>query len=396
MFRPKEPEPMPTIEVGKLIESFDRSRGIVEREHALPGWGLIMRSPYDTRSPSTSWLGGLPHVPPEFFWPRDENEVPEHFIAQIDLASLQPDPITGARPPGLPSQGALLVFFGGLSASLHIINAPQMARAIRQKPPGDTPPLRQSGFRSDATTFPEWQVDPVAYLDTDGKRPIIIRDPFSRARTWIVSSAIAALEAACAIDFLSREIKQIAGSDRELRVLPDARSAAYARLIRDHAGEMLAKLEAWRSEAAAQSPEDPVDGDRLDALFSERLALAQQLETYTSARDLAGNPQALWIRLRQSFPGIETGDFAMAPDAIRPFITAWVRQWRGHRLFGLEPPPANSFENFHGRDCVITVRADSLLGTQTEHEDALSVWCDRDDLNAGRFDRPRLVRHISV
>ncbi len=395
IFRRREPEEQPVVAVDKIVESLERNRGPGERSHALPAWALMLRSPYDPRGASTSWLGGRPSAPAEFQWPRDGNGAPEHFVAQIDLASLAHNPITGSRPPGLPAAGALLVFFGGLSGSVHVVDEEPMSRAVLHHPPGDTPPLRQSGFSSDAEAFPCWPVDPVVYLDTNGERPIIIRDPFSRPGTWITNCGVATLEAVNAFEALIEDLRILAERNREVRVLPDARSAAYARLMKDRAPEILSLLKDWETFAASQDPAAPVDLERLEALFAVRTPLARELQAYSEGQALAGDPQAVWNRLRQAYPGMAAGDFSTVPEAYRPFVTAWVCRWRGHRLFGLGPP-SNTFEDFYGRDCVVTVHADDLLQTQTERETAFSIWCPRADLKAGRFDRGQFVRHIGV
>ena len=395
IFRRRAREEQPVISVDKFVESLERNRGPGERGNALPAWALMLRSPYDPRGASTSWLGGRPGAPAQFQWPRDGNGAPEHFVAQIDLASLAPNPVTGSGPPGLPAKGAALVFFGALSGSLHVVDEEGMSRAVLHNPPDDTPPLRQSGFRGDAASFPRWPVDPVAYLDTNGERPVIIRDPFSRPGTWIVTWGVAALEASNAFESLVQDLKTLAERDREVRVLPDARSAAYARLMKDNAPEMLSLLKDWETLAASQDPSAPVDPERLEALFAVRTPLARELEAYSQGQALRGDPQAVWNRLRQMYPGMDAGDFAATPEAYRPFVTAWVCRWRGHRLFGLGPP-SKAFEDFYGRDCVVTIHADDLLETQSGRESAFSIWCPRADLKAGRFDRGQFVRHIGV
>ncbi len=86
--------------------------GGADRAKQLPAWALLFHSPFARSDDATSWIGGAPKAPGNFEWPKDRDGTPLHFIAQIDLASLKPEPQTGLRPPGLPAEGALLVFIG--------------------------------------------------------------------------------------------------------------------------------------------------------------------------------------------------------------------------------------------------------------------------------------------
>jgi uncharacterized protein YwqG len=59
---------------------------------------------------SPSKLGGLPTLPPEIKWPRQQQSgTPLHFLAQIDLSRLPP--ISGVpSASGLPKSGMLFFF----------------------------------------------------------------------------------------------------------------------------------------------------------------------------------------------------------------------------------------------------------------------------------------------
>jgi hypothetical protein len=86
--------------------------GRADRARQLPAWALLFHSPFGRCDDATSWIGGAPKAPGNFAWPKDTDGTPLHFIAQIDLAALAPEPQTGLRPPGLPAEGALLAFIG--------------------------------------------------------------------------------------------------------------------------------------------------------------------------------------------------------------------------------------------------------------------------------------------
>src|SRR5262249_54483748 len=103
--------------------------GTEDRAKRLPAWALLLRSPYETSRSVSSLLGGVPRAPGGLDWPNDVDGTPLHFLAQIDLASLKPEPETGLRPPGLPEDGALLVFVGR-SYACCVLNARDMTRAV--------------------------------------------------------------------------------------------------------------------------------------------------------------------------------------------------------------------------------------------------------------------------
>lgn len=74
---------------------------------------VMLHRPYPpNRLPKTnSWLGGLPALPAGMEWPRNDDGVPLHFLAQIDCAELPPtDGI-------LPDKGVLF-FFACIDAEL--------------------------------------------------------------------------------------------------------------------------------------------------------------------------------------------------------------------------------------------------------------------------------------
>ncbi|HVQ20048.1 MAG TPA: DUF1963 domain-containing protein, partial [Terrimicrobiaceae bacterium] len=129
--------------------------GTEDRADRLPAWALMLRSPFETPRTVSSWLGGTPHAPRDFDWPNDTDGMPLHFLAQIDLASLKPEPETGARPPGLPAEGALLVFVGQ-SYACDVLDAHDMKRAVPLALPDSLEPIRKHGFFSEERSFTYW------------------------------------------------------------------------------------------------------------------------------------------------------------------------------------------------------------------------------------------------
>ena len=56
----------------------------------------------------------------------------------------------------------------------------------------------------------------------------------------------------------------------------------------------------------------------------------------------------------------------------------------------------NNFEDRRGQDCVISIAADALLETMSEHEYGFSIWCPWGGMEKGLFDKGQLIRHIAV
>src|SRR5262249_49635181 len=265
--------------------------GTEDRAKRLAAWALVLRSPYAASRTVSSWLGGAPHAPRDFDWPNDVDGTPLHFLAQIDLASLKPEPETGARPPGLPDDGALLVFVGR-SYACRLLDAHEMKRAVPLALPDRLEPIRKHGFFSEERSFTYWPIDPVAYLDTyretgDG-RPDFLPDKFKRPADWITNGGIAALEADLVIDSLKRELSQGEQFEKSRQELgskfPDgdvirSKTRHYA-LMRRRAPEVIAALVAWRDRALAKSPEDPVDAARLEDLMPGRPALRDEMGSH--------------------------------------------------------------------------------------------------------------------
>jgi len=391
-----------------IAAEFLARAGTEDRAHRLPAWALQLRSPYAAPRTVSSWLGGAPHAPRDFDWPTDVDEAPLHFLAQIDLASLKPEPETGARPPGLPEDGALLVFVGR-SYACRVLDARDMKRAVPIALPDRLEPIRKHGFFSEERSFTCWPIDPVAYLDTyresGEERPAFLPDKFARPADWITNGAIAALEADLVIDSLKSELSQGEQFEQSRQQLgsafPDSdvitSKIRHHALMKRRAPEVIAALGAWRDAALARSPEAPVDAVQLGHLMRLRLALRDAMDSYQPKFLLPGNPDKVWEALWWNCPELRRGgDYKALPAAYRPFVEARITGWRRHRLFGLEPPFSNNGEDLRGQDCLISIFADPLLETLSEHEYGMSIWCPRDRMARGLYDVGQFVRHCAV
>ena len=394
------------------IADFLARSGSADRAKLLPAWALLFHSPFARSDDATSWIGGAPKAPSNFEWPKDTDGTPLHFIAQIDLTSLNPEPPTGLRPPGLPADGALLVFIG-TSYACRILSAAQMARAEILSPPEHLEPVSKHGFFSEGRTFLRRPVTPTAYLDAGDGRPAFLPDRFKSPLDWIVNWGIAALEAQNVIHSLTCDLRdgaQFFAWQERLRQDPALRrdypvrdnevirnKIAHYGVIQRKAPDVIAALEAWRDLALSKPRDEAIDKHSLDAILRLRLDLHSEMQPHMSKFDVAGRADAVWEAIRRQHPRIDHGEgYDELPSCYRPFVDMRETDWRGHRLFGIEPEFANNWEDLRGQDCVISIAADMLLQTTSEHEYGLSIWCPRDRMRKGLFDEGQLVRHCAV
>lgn len=380
--------------------------GEAERAKALAGWALMLRSPWQAHPKATSWIGGLPRAPSDFVWPLDAEGGRLRFLMQIDLSALKPEPETGHLPPGLPREGALLVFVGGYSYSLHLLTPAEIADAVIVQTPSAPPSIYDPIYTDDP--LPCWPVDPVAYLDHDGGRPGFLPESRRTTPDWLDTWGIAGLEAGLAAKALATDIRMGALffdqlGDKPVSELPPHKQHehAYREIVRQEGPALLAEIEGFAARAAGMPGSDPVDAKALSAIFARRTALAERIEacvpgeaTFGIALDLAGRVGAVLGKLQADFPGLRRAeDLDSIPEGYRGFLAAVITDWRGHRLFGLEAPPPYNTEDLRGQDCLLTVTDDAILQLHTEHDTGVSVWCPRDQMAAGRYDGGQILWH---
>ncbi|HYR28653.1 MAG TPA: YwqG family protein, partial [Thermoanaerobaculia bacterium] len=141
---------------------------------------LHVRYPPHAGGPTNSRFGGLPSLPDHYEWPRTPNDVPLHFLAQIDCADIP-------FPTVLPDRGVLF-FFGRDDEEqiwdrnepedcCRVIYAPDAtAETPRRDVPDDLPPIGDSYPREAAREFlvgeedgpsvhVEWPIQPLP-IDT--------------------------------------------------------------------------------------------------------------------------------------------------------------------------------------------------------------------------------------
>ncbi len=409
LFGKRRPQPTSKpLTIDDILAEMEARTGAATRAKELPAWALLFRSPYKTYPPATSWLGGVPHVPHGFDWPVGRDGQPLHFAAQIDLSALAPEPETGARAPGLPSAGALLVFIGNGHA-VRVLSGREMASAAPATPPPDLVDVGEHGFWGEGTTFTHRAVDPLAYLSRGEERPDILPDPFATPQQWITTWGLAALEASLAHEELARELRH----GRELIAFRASQAArgqkpaeaphiqehiAHCALLEEQAPALLAALQDWQATAAAHPAEAPIDITALHAIFAARTRLSGAMQNNYGARPvLEGNARTVWDKIMAATPGKRSAkDFSAIPPAYRSFVAANITDWRGHRLFGLEPEFPNNGEDLRHQSPLISIAADALLGTESEHDYGFSVWLADDDIARGRHRGGQFIRHCAV
>jgi hypothetical protein len=386
-----------------IAEILENSESADPAEEA-PAWALLFDSPFARSGDASSWIGGAPQAPRDFAWPRGKKGEALHFVAQIDLASLKPEPRTGKRPPGLPTEGALLAFIGQTPA-LRVLTAGQMKRAETAAPPADLGPIHELGYFAMGNAFLRRAITPVAFLDIGRWRPAFLPDPFKSPLDWIVNGGVAALEAQNVIDSLEVDLRL--GADFMSRYASRTDKSNLEPHIHDefrHYGVVLSKapglisaLEVWRDLASSKPLDQEVDRDALREILDRRRALHDEMDARASKFIVAGNADAVWGKLVLNYRRLTNGEgYDELPTWSRPFVEMRETDWRGHRLFGNEPPFPNNWEDLYGHDCVISIAADSLLSTQSEHDYGFSIWHPRDKIAKGRYDVGRFVRHCAV
>jgi hypothetical protein len=408
IFGKKKPSVATDAGIDDILAEMEVRTGAATRAKELPAWALLLRSPYKSYREPTSWLGGVPHVSSSFAWPTGKDGRALHFIAQIDLAALSPEPTTGARAPGLPTDGALLVFIGD-GFAVRVLSAREMRSAAPARVPADLVDVSEHGFWGKGQTFNRWDVDPVAYLSRGEERPDFLPNPFATPQQWITTWGLTALEASVAHEVLERELR-LGREFMDHRRAQEAkgiqmpsmdhikRRIAHCALMEELAPKLLATLEEWRALAAARRPEEPVDVAALTAIFAERTKLGAAMQNNYGARPvLAGSARAVWDKLLAGarMPN-GTTDFSAVAPAYRSLIEAWVTDWRNHRLFGIEPEFPNNYEDLRQQNPLVSIGADPLLGTQSEHDYGFSVWLKDEDIVRGRHTDGQFIRHCAV
>lgn len=379
-----------------------------------PAWGLQLRSPYTANAPAQSWLGGQAVVPRGFIWPRGEDGKPLHFAAQIDLQTLRlPDaPSADHAPLPLPAQGCLLAFLG---ATL-VLSPTEMQGAVSMPPPDDTPPLKDMGYFIDGTAFHYWPVDPVPFIskprpfdDDFNPAPAVFPDRAAPPEAWITTMGVAALDAEAVLSAVTStlsEATEFFKTTKRPRATPPPvntqkvleTKARYYGWAMTHFIDALPRLRTWYEHAHAAPPDAPVDTAGLASNLHMRRALNAQITQNMSniKTILSGEREAVMTAISYNTPQLSRyADYGALPPCYHDFINGEVMRWRGHRLFGYEPDFLNNHEDLSGLSPVISLAADSCIGTMSEHDYGFSNWHSDHDIAAGQWGLSTFIRHSS-
>ena len=155
----------------RLAGLIDARRQKAENFQRTPPIAMIRvdRTAQDIALDGTSWLGGAPALG-TCEWPRDDDHVPMHLLAQVDLSELP----AGQVPGALPQRGALAFFLqsaGDWPYTSKVIYVPD-ASGGHTAAPDDLPPIFEGpnwgysvkGFTHDNAPrqFPRWPVEAIA------------------------------------------------------------------------------------------------------------------------------------------------------------------------------------------------------------------------------------------
>jgi hypothetical protein len=177
----------------------------------------------------------------------------------------------------------------------------------------------------------------------------------------------------------------------------DPSTAAHYQIIGRKAPDVIGALEVWCGFALSKPQDEAVDRDSFEAMMRLRLALHDQMLPHMSKHMLADRAEAVWDTIKRQHPRLRHGEgYDELPSCYRPFVDMRETDWRRNRLLGIEPEFANNWEDLRGQDCVISIFADELLQTTSEHEYGVSIWCPRDRMAKGLFDDGQLIRHCAV
>lgn len=391
-----------------MLTEDERRFGASTRPDKLPAWALLLRSPFRAYSKATSWLGGVPYVPLDFKWPTGADGQPLHFIAQIDLSALQPERSTNATAPGLPHAGALLVFVGS-GYAVRVLSPSDMARAVKATPPQSLGSLRNQEFFAKGYQFNHWPVDPVGYLSHGERRPNFLPDPFATPQQWITNWGLASVEAELVLSAFERELRILSqpSVDHELGKSPSSGRFAlvekrmgskiqdHKALLKDRAPKVISALKDWLSLATQRPAQESVDVAALTHIFAERTELGKDMPMdYGTRHLLPGFAPGVWRQILADVPGEPNPrNLSAIPQAFRSFVDTIITDWRGHRLFGLEPPLYCNGEDLRYRIPLISIAADELLATMSEHHYGFSVWLEQNAISEASYVSGQFVRH---
>jgi len=391
-----------------IIAHMKQATEDASRAAEVPAWALYFRSPFKTyKTPSTSWLGGVPCAPSSFKWPRADDGRFLHFFAQIDLSQLEAGLAFMPVDYKLPSRGAMVFFADYETYQIIFLSDDDLKQSHQLQPPKELWNIDEIGYFGEGQTFNRWDVDPQPFISTL-KTPNLA-DPFENPNNWIDTWGIAALDVKQQIKRIERELNglenirqtkltdAVSGKKDYQKRKIEERYAHYA-YVEEHAPTLLRHLLEWSRTVQSNPQHMQVDPKQLDEILQIRADYNQNLSQAYAMDGLEfGDPNDVWRQVLEQIPDWRKDlDFTKTPPEYQTFVERRITSWRGHRLFGLEPPFPNNTENLRGYDPILSIHSDDLLMTASEHDYGLSVWLEREAAIKQEYHKGQLIRHCAV
>ena len=156
-------------------------------------------------------------------------------------------------------------------------------------------------------------------------------------------------------------------------------------------------LTAFIERANREDQTAPVDAVALADIVAKRKALAGGMQSNTMLKiRLSPKPNYVYDDLVRKYIDRQRGTLVDVPPGHHAFLTRKIEARKNHRLFGLAIPEMTDYPDLRGLNCVMSLDADALLGTETEHENGFSIWADRDEMAEGRLEAGRVIWHTNV
>nr|WP_244328078.1 DUF1963 domain-containing protein [Roseibium sp. RKSG952] len=392
-------------EIGAVMEELE---GHATRPAEIPGWAIRLVSPYADTPPPNSWFGGRPALPADFEWPRNTAGQAMNFVAQIDLGEIPPEPETTQRIPGLPEAGTMVVFANFRGDLGHLITIfPEHSQLRERSEPDD---LEATFHYRRKAVFPKWHFELIPYLDSaEATPPGILGE--EEPHEWITNWGLALAE----LDAASYSIRSHRGDrNRHLSDLrrmkrsewPGARGnpeilerTRFYRQVSNLLPPLHKEIAAFRKLAENHDPSDAVDQEALQRLMSARMDLVANLPANAkygiASLNCDHQSNILHSLLLERDVTLEE-KLSDLPECFHDFVSKHISAWRGHRLFGQKLPKTTSILDFRSVQCVLDIKADYYLGTESEHQDGFSIWTPIEALTAGDWSKTKMYHHTNV
>jgi hypothetical protein len=365
-----------------------RPRSFAEFQHDYLADAVALVRPYPPhREPAgRSHIGGLPDLPIETAWPRAENGLPLHFLAQIDLAEMP------WLPPAMPRQGTLL-FFGAMGKDDYVSMDPGGARVLFDARSEGTPtplppdmPARASGYdfdldpksrEKDARGYPYWPLkgyhilsmpDPqglddnayskAEYADYCAAYPAFKMQEVRRAtgmpapkgELWQPMPVFSVTEHTAPHHLRAYDETGFPWTGRGLALIAGQLLSLKGWQVSDKQREELAEFQ-LQGEAALRKRVNPADAERfiatLNTIMEENLRTVEERGRTRVYKDEVGASIGMAVRTLVTESGADPVLAQAIPDEVYEACYPWHSPFAHHQMFGYvgaaqTPMPATS------------------------------------------------------